>query len=186
MSKKHGPWTINATRQVYEGFFVELYEDDVIKPDGAPGKYATAHLQPGVTVLALDADGFVHLVRDFRYALGRESVEVVGGAIDEGECPEESARRELKEELGIEAEEWIDLGVYDPVTSIVRSESRMFLARGLKFKEPDQDGSENLRPIRVKLEEAVRMVMENEITHGQSCVLILKAEQFLRSGKEAS
>jgi 8-oxo-dGTP pyrophosphatase MutT (NUDIX family) len=131
-------------------------------------------------VLALDDEGFAHLVRTFRYAVGKECVEVVQGGTEDGEEPEAAVRRELKEELGIEAEEWTDLGLVDAITSQVYSPARLFLARGLTFGESETESTESLKPLKVKLEEAVRMVMDGRITQGISCVLILKAVRLLQ------
>lgn len=180
MGRKHGPWTIRSSERLYADEFAEVWVDEVSKPDGGPGRRATMRMKPGVAVLALDGDGFAHLVKTFRYAVGKESVEAVQGGSEEGEAPEESARRELKEELGIEAEELTDLGLVDAVTSQVYSPARLFLARGLTFGEPETEATENLTPVKVKFEEAVRMVMDGEITQGISCTLILKAERLLR------
>ncbi len=178
--KKHGPWTIKRTERRYRDEFIEFHVDEVVKPDGSEGEFAVARMLPGVSTLALDAEGFVYLGREFRYAIGRESVETASGAVDEGEREEAAARRELKEELGIEADEFIDLGLVDAVTSQVYSPARLFLARGLRFREAEQEGTEEIRIVRVKLEEAVRMVMSGRITHAVSCTLILKAQEYLR------
>jgi len=181
MTKQHGPWTIQHTRQLYRDDFVEFYEDKVLKPDGEPSSYAVMRMKPGVSVLAVGADGTAYLTKQFRYAVGRESVEVVSGIIDEGERPEEAARRELREELGIEADEWVDLGLIDAVTSQVYCPATVYLARGLKFGETERDSSEEMETVRMSFAEAVSAVMRGEITHGLSCVLILKADRHLRS-----
>lgn len=183
MEQKHGPWTIRERTRKYQHELLEVYEDSVIKPDGQEGIYATAHIKPGVSVLALDEEGFVYLAREFRYAVGRETHEVVGGAIDDGEQPHEAARRELREELGIEADELVPLGHVDPMPSMVDSPSHLFLARGLTIGEPQQEGSETIRRERLKLEEAVRMVLRDDISHGSSCVLILRADAHLRAAQ---
>ncbi|CAA9586221.1 MAG: hypothetical protein AVDCRST_MAG88-3978, partial [uncultured Thermomicrobiales bacterium] len=111
MARRNGPWTIEETTEQYRNQMITVREDRVTQPDGEPGSYATVEIQPGVAVLPVDRDGIAQLTRQFRYALGRESVEVVSGAIDEGEEPLEAARREAKEELGITAEDWVDLGM---------------------------------------------------------------------------
>ena len=58
--------------------------------------------------------------------------------------------------------------------------ARLFLARGLRFGEPETESTETLKPFKVKFEEAVRMVMDAEITQGISCTLILKAARLLQ------
>jgi len=105
------------------------------------------------------------------------------GGIDNGETIEQGFWRELKEELGIEAKEWIDLGLVNPFTTVVKSSARMFLARKLKFEKDDQEATENIKLVKVKLEKVVKMVMNNIITHGPSCVLILKADKYLKNSK---
>jgi 8-oxo-dGTP pyrophosphatase MutT (NUDIX family) len=178
--RKHGPWTINESTLKYKHELLELYEDQITRPNGTPGVYATVKIKPGAAVLALDKDGNVYLARQFRYATGRESLEVVTGAIDPDERPEETAQRELCEELGIEARELIPLGRVDPMASLVDSPSHLFLARQLQFTAAQPDGSEQIQLVKVSLAEACRMVYANEITHGSSCVLILRADKFLR------
>ncbi|HEV2798996.1 MAG TPA: NUDIX hydrolase [Pyrinomonadaceae bacterium] len=178
--RKHGPWTIKETNAKYRDEFVELYEDRVIRPDGEPGTYATVRMKPGVSVLPVEPDGTIYLTRQFRYALGAESVEAVSGGIDGDASPEESAKKELREELGVVASEIVSLGRMDMDTSIVHCPVDLYLARGLKFTEAEQEGTERIEPFKTTLEEAVELVMRGEITHSPSCVLILKAARYLR------
>lgn len=182
--RENGPWKIKATEARYKSELIDVYEDEVIKPNGEQGTYSTVRVKAGVCVLPLDDEGFVYLARDFRYAVGRECIEAVAGAIDEGETGEAAARRELKEELGIEAADFVALGFVDPMPSLVDSPSYLFLAKGrLKFKEKELEGGENVKTVKVKLPEAVRMAMRGDITHGSSCVLILRANDYLQGGK---
>jgi len=174
-----GPWSVEKTVQRYKSAWLEVFEDKVIRPDGEPGSFATVSLKPGVSVLALDEDEQVYLTSEYRYAIERESIEVVSGAVDEDETPAAAAQRELREELGIEASQWVDLGSVDPFTSMINSPASLLLARDLRFVEAKREGTEIIRVVKVKLNEAVRMVMESEITHGPSCVLILKTDHFL-------
>jgi len=186
MERKHGSWAIRSSERLYADEFAEVWVDEVSRPDGEPARRVTMRMKPGVAVLALDGEGFAHLVRTFRYAVGKECVEVVQGGTEEGEEPEASARRELKEELGVEAEELTDLGLVDAITSQVYSPARIFLARGLTFGEPEREATESLQPLKVKFDEAVRMVMDGEITQGISCALILKAQLFLKGESAGS
>jgi 8-oxo-dGTP pyrophosphatase MutT (NUDIX family) len=180
VSRRHGAWTIKERVLKYENEFIEVNEDRVVQPDGQPGHYATVKMKAGVSVLAIDADGFACLTSQFRYAVGKESIEVVSGAMDEDEEPEAAARRELREELGIDAAELISLGRIDIDTSIVNCPAHQFLARDLSFKETKQEDTENISLKKMRLDEAVSKVMKSEITHGPTCVLILKASDYLK------
>jgi 8-oxo-dGTP pyrophosphatase MutT (NUDIX family) len=183
MGRKNGNWTIKHTRKIFENDFFKVFEDEVIQPDGKDGKYATIRFVQGAAVLPLDDDGFIYLTKQFRYALGREDLEVVSGAIED-ENPSEAARREAREELGIEAEEWTDLGVIESDTSITNSTAHLFLARKLSFKEPEREGTEQIETVKMKFEDALEKVMSGEITHGQTVALILKANQYLSNLKK--
>jgi len=180
MRRKHGPWLIKKTVRKYKNPWIEVSEDQVIRPDGKSGIFGVVKMKPGISVLPLDNNGFVYLTEEFHYAIGQNSIEVVSGAIENNEKPLNAAKRELKEELGIEAEEWIDLGLINPFTTVIKSPAYLFLARKLKFTQANPEGTEVIKLIKVKLNKAVEMVMDSEITHGPSCALILKANEYLK------
>ena len=178
MERKNGNWTIKATRKIFENDFFKVFEDEVIQPDGKDGTYATICFARGVSVLPMDEDGFVYLTKQFRYAIGRSDLEVVSGAVEDEE-PLEAARRETKEELGIEAGDWTDLGKIESDTSITNSTAYLFLARKLTFGEPEREGTEQIETVKMKFGEALEKVMNGGITHGQTIALILKTAQYL-------
>jgi hypothetical protein len=91
-----------------------------------------------------------------------------------------TAKRELQDELGIEADDWTDLGIVDPFTANVVSPTRLYLARKLTFGDHAPEGTEQIRCLKMPLNEAVHKIMASHITHGPSCVLILKAREVLR------
>jgi 8-oxo-dGTP pyrophosphatase MutT (NUDIX family) len=172
--QKNGPWTIEHTAQQYQNSFITVVEDQVIRPDGQRGTYSTVAMKPGVVILPLDEQGNVYLVKQFRYALGKESFEVVTGALEDGEPLLEAAQRELEEEVGIRAQDWNDFGMFDLDTSIVRCPIHLFLAKHLSFTESHREGTETMETCKMPLKQAFKMVMESQITHAPSCILILK------------
>lgn len=173
--QQHGPWQIVRSREAHRDPWTRVRVDEVIRPDGAPGTYTVIHLKPGVSVLALDDRGNVHLTEEFHYGVGRVTLEAASGGVEPDETPLEAARRELKEELGIEAREWTHLGAVDPFTANVVSPTQLYLARGLTFGEPAQEGTEKIRRAPMPLARAFELVMQSAITHAPSVVLILKA-----------
>ena len=186
MGRKQGGWTVESSERLYADEFAEVWVDEVSRPGAGRSRRVTMRMKEGVSVLALDGEGFAHLVETFRYAVGKDSIEAVQGGVEEGEGFERAARRELREELGIEAEELLDLGLVDAITSQVYSPARIYLARGLTFGEPEAESTESLKLVKVKFEEAVRMVLDGEITQGLSCVLILKASRMLEAERNRS
>ena len=185
--RQHGPWQIVRRNRVYQDPWLAVEQDDVIRPDGNPGSYVVAHLKPGVSVIALDSEGRVYLTNEFHYGVGRNTIESASGGIDEGETPLQAARRELREELGIIADSWTDLGTTDPFTANVVSPTTLFLARELTFVEPEQEGTELIEPVIVDFEEAVQKALSGEISHAPSALAILKSQAVLdgRFGDES-
>ncbi len=159
MLRMNGPWTIKETICHYKDEFPALYEDQVLKPDGEPEKYATVRVKAGVSALPLDQDGQVYLTKQFRYVFGRESTEAVSGGVDEGEA----ARREVKEEVGLEAAEWTHLGTYQLDTTMVFNPVNLYLCRQLKFDQPEREATEDIRALKMPLAEAVQMVLAGKI-----------------------
>lgn len=181
MKEQHGPWQITARREVYRNDRLTLREDDVIKPTGEPSRYATVRLVDGVEVLACTSSEEVYLVRQYRYGLGRQSVEAVGGTLDEGESPFEAARRELREELGITAQDWVNLGDVHHSTSLVEHTTTLFLARELSFGKPDRESTEDIKPVLMPLREAVTLALDGKIDLASACTLLLRAQNFLQA-----
>ena len=177
--RRHGPWVIHDSTEKFRNQFVTVTEDRVTQPDGSAGTFATVALNPGVAVLAIDDRGQVRLTRQFRYAIGADSIEVVSGAVEAGEEVLTAAKRELREEVGLAAQQWTDLGSIEMDTSILRCPVQLFLARGLSIVGKDPDPSERIATLTLSFEEAIGMVHEGLITHSPSCVLILKAARFL-------
>jgi 8-oxo-dGTP pyrophosphatase MutT (NUDIX family) len=182
MELVNGPWTIKSSTSIYKDNFFEVNQDEVIRPDGQPGTYATIQMKPGVAILPLDSDGqTIYLTSQFRYAVGQYSIEVICGGVDDGESPLQTAQKEAQEEAGIRAEDWTHLGQFNLDTSIVQNPVDLFICRKLHFTENQPEGTETVQTLKTSLQEAVSMVMDGRITHGISCVLIMKAYLYLEA-----
>ena len=167
-----------STREVYRNPWIQVREDQVIKPGGSPGIYGVVTMLPGSSVVAIGANEEVYLVKEFKYAIGRFTIELPSGGLDGDEPPLEAAKRELREEAGLAARKWTDLGAVDPFTSAIHSPNYLFLAEELEEVGAQPDEGEVIERIQVPFPEAVEMVMNGEITHGASCIAILKAARL--------
>lgn len=171
----HGPWKIKETDEVYVDPFVRVRVDQVVRPDGGDGQHVVVSMKPGVCVLAMDDDRQVYLTREFHYGVGRYSIEAVSGGVEPGEDPDLTARRELQEEIGIEAREWNFISTIDPFTTIVVSPTRLYLATGLSSVPRDPEGTEVIETVVMPLDDAIMMVNRGEITHAPTCVALMHA-----------
>lgn len=170
------PIQVTGTREVYRGRLVHLREDFVVLPQGTPAVYERVEIKHGASTLAMEDNGDVWLVKEWKYAVGRPSIEVVSGGIEVGEEPLAAARRELREEAGLVAREWMPLGFVDPFTTMLMCPNYLFLARGLENVGRELEEAEaHMELLRMPLEAAVGLVLNGEVTHATSCALILKA-----------
>lgn len=177
--RRHGPWRIVASSERYRDPWVQVVRDEVIRPDGLPGSYCVVTLKPGVCVVALDAEDHVHLTREFHYAVGAETIEAVSGGRDGEELPLLAAQRELREELGLVAARWEDLGRVDPFTANVYSPTQLYLAMELTQVERQLEGTELIEAYPLPFEAAIDMVMTGQITHAPTCTALLKIARRL-------
>ncbi len=179
-----GPYTVLHSRPVYENPWLRLREDRLRTAGGEETLLGVVTMRPGVTVLAMEPSGEVYLVREFKYALGEQTLEAVSGAIESGETPEMAGLRELSEEAGLVASEWVDMGLVNPFTTIVNAPNHLFLARNLSQTRRAPEAGERLDLVKMPFEDALRAVLRGEITHAASCVLILKTQMLLERQKQ--
>lgn len=177
--EQRGGWTVLGSGVLYENPWIRVREDQVIQPDGERGTFGVVELGPAVAVLPVHEDGSVSLVRVFRYTIDAECIETVAGGIGEGEDAEDAARRELQEEIGLAAEEFIDLGETHQMTEIVVSPVRLFVARRLRDVPSNQDPTEELSRLDVPLSVAVSWALHGRIVHAATVALVLRAAHLL-------
>jgi ADP-ribose pyrophosphatase len=170
-----------STEQIHEGRLVRLSLDSVVLPRGTETIFERVEIKNGASAIAMEENGDVWLVREWKYAVDRPSLEVVSGGIEPGEEPIDTARRELREEAGLTAAKWTSMSFVDPFTTMLRCPNHLFLAQELTPVPREPEEGEVMEVRRVPLEEAVRLVMEGGITHGTSCVAILKAAELVRT-----
>ncbi len=176
-----GPYRVLGSRSVYRNKWLFVREDEVIHPNGSRGVFGVVRMKPGSTVLAVTDSREALLIREFKYGVERDTLELISGAIEESESPLDAAKRELREEAGFEAAEWVDLGVIDPFTTVIQSPNYLFLARDLTDVGRSPDDGETVEVIRLPFERLLKLVMANEITHAASCVSVMKAIEYFRN-----
>ena len=167
------PWQTVSSEEVYDNPWIQVREDRVIRPDGEPGIYGVVHYKNiAVGVLPIEED-HIYLVGQYRYPLESYSWEIPEGGCPEGEEPLLAARRELKEETGLEARRWRRLGEAYLSNSVADEYAVWFLATGLVPGDSIPEGAERLNVRRVPLREALTMALDGEITDALSLLAIM-------------
>jgi 8-oxo-dGTP pyrophosphatase MutT (NUDIX family) len=177
------PWQTVSSKLVYENRWIRVREDRVIRPDGNPGLYSVVSPRGvAVKIVALDERDRVHLVRQYRYPTDFPSWEIPGGAAEAGESPLEVARRELREEAGIDARSFVQLGGrIQTNNSILDEVGYLFLARELvDGGGPRPDPEEAFEQRLLPFEEALELADRGEIEDVMTLVGLLRAERLLR------
>jgi 8-oxo-dGTP pyrophosphatase MutT (NUDIX family) len=170
------PWKTLSSRAIYQNPWFRVREDQVIRPDGQPGIYGVVEFAPSVGVVAVNDQDEVALVRQWRYTKDALTWELpVGSSKASDASLEAAARRELREETGVEAAHWQQLGVLDCIVGATTERSTLFLATGLQLGNADLDPEEEIITEWVPFEMAIQMVAEGTITECISVAALLQA-----------
>ena len=164
-----------ASKLVYHGAILDFYTDTVRLPNGhTAGRELSRHVG-AVCVVPMTDDGRVIVERQFRYPLGETILEIPAGKRDsKSEPPEEAARRELREETGIEPKELVCLGTYYPAAAYSDEVIWMYLARGLTFGEQKLDDDEFLSVEAMPLETLVQEIARGNVPDGKTQAAVLR------------
>ena len=165
----------------YKGIITSTTLETVRLPNGETSYREVVEHPGGVTVIPVDDDGSVYCVRQFRYPMGEHLLEVPAGKLEAGEDPLDCAKRELSEETGITADEYIDLGKIYPSPGYCRETLYIYLARGLHFGVSHPDENEFLDVEKLPLEELVNMAMANRLVDAKTVIAVLKAKAILQN-----
>lgn len=168
------------SQEIFDGVIVHLYKDTVVLPNGKPAAREVIRHVGAVGVIPLTDDGKVIVERQFRYPLNRVITEIPAGKLDSAvEDRLSAAKRELEEETGYTAGEWLELGDYYPTPAYCDERITLYLARGLTQGQRHLDEDEFLNFQAVPLADLINDVMEGRITDGKTQVAILKVWKLL-------
>ncbi len=179
MITHENPWQTLSSTAVYDNPWVTVKHEEVLKPNGEPGIYGLVHFKNrAIAIVPLDNDNYTWLVGQYRYPLKEYSWEIPMGGGPMSEEALDSAKRELKEETGIVADSWTDLGRIHTSNSVTDEEGFMFLAENLSFEEAEPEDTEILDLKKVLLQEAIAMIMRSEITDSLTIAALLKVARL--------
>lgn len=162
---------------IFEGKIIKVQRDTVLLPDGKKTTREVVHHPGAVGIVAL-LEGQVLMVRQYRYAIGQETLEIPAGKIDQGENPETCAVRELREETGYTGNMKY-LGDFYTSPGFADEHITLYLAKDLAWSPLRSDDDEFLGVVKVPWEEAVSSASAGRIQDAKSSLGILLAQKVL-------
>ncbi len=172
-------------RNVFKGRVLTLNLERVRLPNGRVAELEIAHHPGGAAVVALDSDGRVCLLRQFRHAAGGWLVELPAGKLDGGEPALDCARRELQEEAGMQAGRWDKLGEYFSSPGVLTEVIHLYLARDLVAVAARPEEHEVFEAHWLPLEEAVGQAAGGHLKDGKSIIGLQWAKARLQAERES-
>jgi ADP-ribose pyrophosphatase len=162
-----------ARRRVYEGRVLVLDVDEVVEPEGVRAMREVVRHQGSVAALPVLEDGRVVLVRQYRYAVGERVWELPAGRLDPGETPEEGARRELEEEVGLGGGSFERIAEFFTTPGFCDERMHVFRASGLRRVPPRPEEDERIETGTFTIDEARAMIGRGEVKEGKTLVALL-------------
>ncbi len=168
--------------KVYVGKIVNLIVDHVKYRSGNETVREIIEHPGGGVVLAVFENGDILLVKQYRYPIGADVIELPAGKLDNKEDPQHCAERELREETGYVAQQWTKLTTIMTTPGFCNERLHIYMAQGLSLSPKGQsleEGEQTIKLLRVPLVEAVAMVERGEIVDGKSIAGIFLGERLI-------
>lgn len=177
------PWKIHTSEQKYDNPWISVTEHKVTTPGGEPGIYGVVHFKNNaIAILPIDDDGYTYLVGQYRFATQEYSWEVPEGGGKLDQSPLDAAMRELKEETGLEAEQWSMIHELHLSNSASDERGYVFVAKKLKQGKAEPEHTEDLKVEKMKFEELYQRVMRGEYRDALTVIAVLKAKALMDNG----
>lgn len=184
--RPHGPpWRRGAERLVYDNPWIRVTEHDCVAPTGHPALYGVVGFKNlAIAIVPIHDDGTVTLVGQHRFPLADYSWEIPEGGGPLSDDPLASARRELREEAGLEASEWREILQMQLSNSVTDERAVGFLATGLTpapgGAEPDE--TEALSLARAPFREVLDTALAGQMKDALTVAMLLRAYHMAQEG----
>lgn len=162
-----------SSRRIYTGKVLSLDVDEVEEPGGVHTRREVVRHAGSVAVLAIQDDGKIVLVRQYRYPVDAFVWELPAGRLDDGESPEQAAQRELQEEIGFKAGQLQKMAFFHTTPGFCDESMHVFRATGLVASKAQGDEDERIEVQAFTLSDLEAMIDRGEIREGKTLVAIL-------------
>ena len=167
------------SKTVYEGLIVNIRSDVAEIQNGKRVPREVVEHPGGVGIVPVTRDNKVLMVRQYRYPMEEELIEIPAGKLGDNEDPFDCAVRELSEETGCTAGKIVDLGAIYPSPGFCKETLYLYLALDLQQGEMHLDEDELLSVEPVGIDDLIDLIMANKLPDAKSIIGIMKAKKYL-------
>lgn len=170
MAEKNGNLLRNivGVRRVYDGHVLNLRVDSVLFPSGSVKPREVIEHRPAVGIIAVDSEGCIILVSQYRHAVDEEILEIPAGIVEPGENNLDAAVRELQEEIGYRPASIRKLMSVYSSPGFTNEIITLFYATELTKSKLPEDDDEFINVVKVPLKEAEKMMLDGRIKDGKT------------------
>ncbi|NLL90871.1 MAG: NUDIX hydrolase [Ruminococcaceae bacterium] len=172
-----------AGTKVFSGKVFDVHVDEVVLSDGRGSVREVVEHSGGVCMAAVDDEDNIFFVKQYRYAAGKELLELPAGKLGIGEQPEAAALRELKEETGVICSDIHFVGKFLPTPGYSSEVIYLYYAEIASVGEQSLDEGELLACEKININDAVKMAVNGEIEDGKTIALLLKVDKLRKMSR---
>jgi ADP-ribose pyrophosphatase len=162
------PWKKLSESTLFANSFWQYRRDEFELPSGKRGEYHYVHTNGSALTVPVADDGRILMIQQYRYLVARNSIEFPCGGAERNDSLEATARRELMEETGYEAETWSHVGHLCPMNGLADELCEVWVARGLHWVGARPDETEEFELLSLSLDEIDALVRDGSIWDGMS------------------
>jgi len=164
---------VEAEREIHRARIIRLVAKDLILPNGRQTTFTIVEHPGAVAIVPVHSNGDVVLLKQFRPTIGEEIYEIPAGTIEKGEAPLATAKREIIEETGLKAKQWAKIAEFYTAPGFCTELMHVYVARGLTPASADGDADEILRPVRMTLGAALKLIKSRKIRDAKTIAGLL-------------
>ncbi len=169
-----------STEQIYKGTLLDVRRDEITLPNGKTSAREYIKHPGAACIIPVLPDGNIALIKQYRYPVQSEMIELPAGKLDPGEKPEACAKRELEEEIGYSAGKLTFICNIHPAIGFASEKMWIYLAEDLVKTVENTDHDEFLVLMPTHLDDAIKMVWDGKITDVKTIIGLLWAERLLK------
>ena len=164
---------VEAEREICQARIIRVVDKDLVLPNGRRTTFTIVEHPGAVAIVPVHANGDVVLLKQFRPSIDEELYEIPAGTMEKGEAPLATAKREIIEETGFKAKQWSKVGEFYSAPGFCTELMHLYVARGLSPATADGDEDEILKPVRMSLDAALKLIRTRKIRDAKTIAGLL-------------